>query len=37
VLLEKYKKLLNEIEATENQLKNELGSALAHHFVLEDA
>jgi type I restriction enzyme M protein len=37
VLLEKYKKLLGEIEVTENQLKSELGLALAHHFVLEDA
>ena len=31
-LLEKYKKLLGEIEETENQLKSELGSALAHNF-----
>ena len=31
-LLEKYKKLLGEIEETENQLKSELGAALAHHF-----
>ena len=36
-LLEKYKKLLGEIEETENQLKSELAEALAHHFVSEDA
>ncbi len=35
VLLEKYKKLLGEIEETENQLKSELGAALAHHFSAE--
>lgn len=33
VLLENYKKLLGEIEETENQLKSELAAALAHHFV----
>jgi type I restriction enzyme M protein len=32
ILLEKYKKLLGEIEETENQLKSELAAALAHHF-----
>jgi type I restriction enzyme M protein len=37
VLLEKYKKLLGEIEETENQLKSELAASLAHHFVGEDA
>lgn len=37
LLLEKYKKLLGEIEETENQLKSELAAALAHHFVDEDA
>lgn len=37
VLLEKYKKLLGEIEETENQLKSELAAALAHHFMGEDA
>ncbi|SUX29402.1 type I restriction-modification system subunit M [Chromobacterium vaccinii] len=37
LLLEKYKKLLGEIEETENQLKSELASALAHHFVSEEA
>ncbi|MGN5538475.1 N-6 DNA methylase [Alcaligenes sp. Lyrl_28] len=37
LLLEKYKKLLGEIEETENQLKSELTAALAHHFVGEDA
>lgn len=37
LLLEKYKKLLGEIEETENQLKSELAAALAHHFVSEDA
>ncbi|ARC79448.1 SAM-dependent DNA methyltransferase [Pseudomonas aeruginosa] len=37
LLLEKYKKLLGEIEETENQLKSELAAALAHHFVGGDA
>ena len=37
VLLEKYKKLLSEIEETENLLKAELAAALAHHFVDEGA
>lgn len=37
LLLEKYKKLLGEIEETENQLKSELSAALVHHFVGEDA
>lgn len=37
VLLEKYKKLLGEIEETENTLKGELAAALAHHFAEEDA
>lgn len=32
ILLEKYKKLLGEIEETENTLKSELAAALAHHF-----
>ena len=32
VLLEKYKKLLADIEETQNQLKSELAAALAHHF-----
>ncbi|AJA14276.1 MULTISPECIES: type I restriction-modification system subunit M [Pseudomonas] len=36
LLLDKYKKLLGEIEETENQLKSELAAALAHHFVGED-
>ncbi|ALX10191.1 restriction endonuclease subunit M [Burkholderia cepacia JBK9] len=36
LLLEKYKKLLGEIEETENQLKSELAAALAHHFVDEE-
>ncbi len=31
-LLVKYKKLLGEIQETENQLKSELAAALAHHF-----
>lgn len=35
LLLEKYKKLLDEIEESENQLKSELAAALAHHFVGE--
>lgn len=34
-LLEKYKKLMGEIEETENQLKSELAAALAHHFTPE--
>jgi type I restriction enzyme M protein len=37
VLLEKYKTLIGEIEETENQLKDELAAALAHHFIAEDA
>ena len=37
LLLEKYKKLLAEIDETENQLKSELAAALAHHFDGEDA
>lgn len=37
VLLEKYKKLLGEIEETENTLKGELATALAHHFEGEGA
>ena len=37
LLLEKYKKLLGEIEETENQLKSELAAALAHHLVTEVA
>jgi type I restriction enzyme M protein len=37
VLLVKYKKLLGEIEETENQLKSELAAALAHHFTAEAA
>ncbi|MCC0087831.1 N-6 DNA methylase [Aeromonas veronii] len=37
LLLEKYKKLLGEIEETESQLKSELAAALAHHFSGEDA
>lgn len=36
VLLEKYKKLLGEIEETENTLKSELAAALAHHFEGEE-
>jgi type I restriction enzyme M protein len=35
VLLEKYKKLLGEIQDTENELKSELAAALAHHFTNE--
>lgn len=37
LLLVKYKKLLGEIEETENQLKSELAAALAHHFSPEVA
>lgn len=36
-LLVKYKKLLGEIEETENQLKSELAAALPHHFSSEGA
>jgi len=35
LLLEKYKKLLGEIEDTQNQLKGELAAVLAHHFSPE--
>ena len=35
-LLNKYKKLLGEIEDTESQLKSELAAALAHHFSHEE-
>ncbi|HOP39627.1 MAG TPA: N-6 DNA methylase [Geobacteraceae bacterium] len=35
VLLEKYKKLLADIEETQELLKNELAAALAHHFESE--
>lgn len=35
VLLDKYKKLLGEIEETENLLKSELAAALTHHFSTE--
>jgi len=37
VLLEKYKRLLANIEETQEQLKSELGAALAHHFAREVA
>lgn len=37
VLLEKYTKLLGQIEETQNLLKSELGAALAHHVVGEVA
>lgn len=37
VLLEKYKKLLADIEETQEQLKSELGMALSHHFESEIA
>ncbi len=37
VLLEKYRKLLADIEETQEQLKSELGAALAHHFEREVA
>lgn len=36
LLLEKYKKLLGEIEETENQLKSELTAVLTHRFVGEE-
>lgn len=35
LLLEKYVKLLSEIEETENELKAELAGALADHFISE--
>ena len=35
VLLVKYKKLLGEIEKTQNQLRDELAAALSHHFETE--
>lgn len=35
VLLEKYGRLLGQIEETQNRLKSELGAALAHHVVGE--
>jgi len=35
-LLEKYKKLLTDIEETQEQLRNELGIALAHHLERGD-
>lgn len=35
VLLTKYKKLLGEIEQTQNQLRDKLAAALAHHFESE--
>jgi type I restriction enzyme M protein len=34
-LLAKYQKLLGEIEQTQNQLRDELAAALAHHFESE--
>lgn len=37
VLLEKFKKVLGEIEETENSLKSELATALSHHFGEEDS
>lgn len=37
VLLEKYAKLLGQIEETQNRLKSELGAALAHHIQGEAA
>jgi type I restriction enzyme M protein len=37
LLLEKYLKLLGEIEDTQAQLKSELAAALAHHFSGEEA
>lgn len=35
-LLARYKTLLDDIEETQEQLKNELGIALAHHFQSEE-
>jgi len=36
VLLAKYKKLLDDIQQTQNQLRDELAAALAHHFESEE-
>ncbi len=36
ILLVKYKKLLGEIEQTQNQLRDELAAALSHHFETEE-
>ena len=36
-LLAKYQKLLGEIEQTQNQLRDELAAALAHHFESEES
>ena len=33
VLLDKYAKLLGQIQETQNRLRSELGAALAHHVV----
>jgi type I restriction enzyme M protein len=35
LLLEKYRKVLADIDETQEQLKSELGAALAHHFESE--
>jgi type I restriction enzyme M protein len=35
-LLAKYKQLLLDIEETQDQLKDELGAALPHHFAIEE-
>jgi type I restriction enzyme M protein len=37
ILLKKYKKLLGEIEETQNQLRDELAAALSHHFEAEES
>lgn len=37
ILLKKYKKLLGEIEQTQSQLRDELATALSHHFDIEPA
>ncbi len=36
-LLAKYQKLIGEIEQTQNQLRDELAAALAHHFESEES
>jgi len=36
-LLAKYQKLLDEIKQTQNQLRDELAAALAHHFESEES
>lgn len=37
VLLEKYKKILSEIEQTQNQLRDDLAAVLSHHLETEES